>query len=115
MPRSNKEKRDRREYEIMLAYMVGKYPLAFFPRGKEPRALKIGIVDDLLQDNPEVPPRQIRRFVGSYTRKNGYFRAIVDNVFRIGMDGSIVSKVHTDNKKFAAAMLDQRKSGSRVV
>jgi len=105
---------NRREYEIMLAYMVNKYPSTFFPSGVPPRALKIGILHDIIADNPDVPKRQIRRFLGGYTRKNRYLRALIDNVFRIRLDGTADVPVHVDNKTFAAAMLAGRKAEAKA-
>lgn len=115
MPRSKaaKSRRTARHYDIVLAYMVAKYPGVFFPRGVEPRALKVGIMADLLADNPQVPRHQINQFIALYTRKQRYYRAVVDNVFRVDLQGNAAQKVADNAKRFAREQIEKRQAEKR--
>lgn len=109
-----------RKYEITLAYMAHKYPLTFFPKGGRIKPVKVGILDDLVADNPNISRNVLVKFLMHYTRRKAYHEAVVDCVFRVDLEGKAAGKVEPSQKDHAQTVVRgindywAKKNGKRV-
>lgn len=95
--------------EDMLALMVALHPKTFFPKdSSETVPLKAGIMADLLAMYPEMKRFRLGVFIGNYTQKNRYHRAVLSCSRRIDLDGNEAQPVTEENRRHAEAALANR-------
>lgn len=89
--------------------VLEKYPKTFFGKDSpDTRVLKVGILEDLVKDNPDLKPWILRRFVDQYAMKNRYLRATARGGFRVDLAGEPNGEVLPSHIAYAMKKLEER-------
>lgn len=103
--------KEREKYEIVLAFLVQRHPLTFFPKdSSETQPLMRGIYHLIRGRHPEISARNANIFLNRYTKKNRYLRALVEKPSRVNMDGVPVEDVSETHRKMAIEKLARREA-----
>lgn len=102
------EKRVARE---VLAEMIAAYPKCFFPKDSpETVPLKSGIMTELLKAHPAIKRHRMGIFIGDYTGKSRYHRAVLTCSHRVGLDGLQTEPVKEEHRERASRILAEREA-----
>lgn len=89
--------------------VLEKYPKAFFGKDSpDTKPLKVGILNDLVEANPDLKPWILRRFLDQYAMKNRYLRATARGGFRVDLQGNPAGEVLPTHAEYAAKKLKER-------
>ena len=98
-----------RQIAATLDLLVARFPLAFFPRGAAPRALKIGIDEDLKSAlGGEVGGARLGATLRFYVTRRTYLAAVASGGQRISLDGRPAGDVSAHERDMARNALAQR-------
>lgn len=97
-------------YTPIRAKLVERFPRCFAPKDGPKKPLKIGIHNDLIAACPDFSEKELRFFLGAYTRSPRYLEAVMKRHPRIGLDGNECGEVSIPHAQGAASWLAQRLS-----
>lgn len=87
-----------------LAILKKKYPKAF--NRKEPKALKLGILEDIAKDlEGEIGRTKIKKALRYYTNSIQYQQAIMRNKSRVDLKGEETSEITEEHRAYAQEQL----------
>lgn len=105
----SKNQSKREMMRTIFARMLAKYPKTFFGKDSpETLPLKVGIVDDLVKENPEVPRFMFRLFLERYALKTRYLVATAKGGPRFDLAGLPNGEVSPSQREYAMKKLIER-------
>ena len=100
---TKKSEKKRQIYKV-VEILVKKYPKIF--NKKEPKPLKIGILEDIAEDlGEELSKTEIKKGLKYYTSAIQYHQAIMAERYRVNLNGNRVSLISEEHKEFAQKQL----------
>jgi sRNA-binding protein len=108
----NKEKQEFwKSVNELLPLLCERYPKTFFPKGSmKTLPLKIGIAQDLMEQNIDIKAQAIAMFIKQYTAKGRYLRAIATRPWRIDLKGNPCGEVSEKHRNHALKKLAARQT-----
>lgn len=97
--------KNRHDAERTRAVLVERWPRCFKPKGAPKLPLKVGIVDDIQREMPEIGYRRLLHALTDYTGGATYLRAIVVGGERIDLNGEPAGIVTRSDADHALARL----------
>jgi len=105
----SKNQSKRKMLKSIAGRVLEKYPKTFFGKDSPDTVpLKVGIVDDLVKENPEVPPFMFRLFLERYALKTRYLVATAKGGPRFDLAGLPNGEVSPSQREYAMKKLIER-------
>ncbi len=98
---------NKEEIYRIIGILIKKYPKAF--NRKEPKALKLGILEDIAKElEGEIGRTKIKKALKYYTNSIQYQQAILRDGSRVDLKGEEVSKITEEHRAYAQEQLGKK-------
>ena len=108
MAQWEKQLLERKNNLKILKYLRKKYPKTFFHWGRSCQPLKIGIFNEVLEQSPEIPKRELHQFFRAYCHRSSYRSALATKKYRIDLSGRKSGLITDDERQHVAPALMEK-------
>ena len=101
--------------QLLLKTLCEKYPKCFNLKDRKP--LKIGIDEDILQENSNINTENLKKAIGYYCGNIHYHGSFAESTHRIDLNGKpcqIIDAPHKDNASHAYNRLKKKFSAKKT-